>query len=133
MYDSAVTYLSCNLPKTSNCVPWPGSVSIGSLVLSLDGNWYSKFLPELMLAVHVLHPFSICFFFPGHQNMLLSLSIFADPGCPKCSASTTALFGLSRITILSAANNRTNRSVISLKTEKNRLEFYHFGCCGLLF
>ena len=116
-YGSPVTYLLCNLPVKSICTSWPGSVDVGSLIFSVDSNWYFNFLPELMHAVHVLHLFPMFFFISGHQNMLLSASIFVETGCPKCNASTIGHFSSSGNTILSPANNNPNRSVISLKTE----------------
>ena len=67
----------------------------------------------------VLHLSSMSFFIPDHQTILLSASIFVEPRCPKFSASTTCLFSSSGTTILSAANSKRNRLLISLKTKKN--------------
>ena len=69
-----------------------------------------------MHAVHVLHLFSISFFNLDHRNILLSASIFEEPGCPKYSESTTDLSSSSGSTTLSPTNNKPNRSVISKKT-----------------
>ena len=74
-----------------------------------------------MHSVHGLHLFSMSFFIPDHQNILLCASIFAEPGFPKCSASTTVLFSSSGVTILSSVNNKQNRSVTLLKTGQNSL------------
>ena len=57
-------------------------------------------------------------FIPGQQIMLLSASIFVEPVCPKCSASTTCLFISSWITILSPVENKSIRLVILLRTEE---------------
>ena len=119
MYGSQVTYLLCNLLENLICISWPGSVNVGSLIFYVDGIWYFEFLPELMHAVHGLHLFLMSFFISGHQNMVLSASIFVETGCPKCNASATGRFSSSRNTILSPAVNKPNHSVISLKTEKN--------------
>ena len=90
MHCSPVTYLLCNIPqKKSICISWLGSVNVGNFIFAVDGNLYFEFLPELMHAVHVLYLFLMSFFNPGHQNMLLSASIFVEAVCPKCSASTT--------------------------------------------
>ena len=53
------------------------------------------------------------------QNILLSGNIFVEPGFLKCSASTTRLFSSSGPTILSPANSKVNRLVVSLKAREN--------------
>ena len=72
-----------------------------------------------MQAIHVVHFSSMSFSISAHQNMLRSASIFVDPGCPKCSASTICFFNLSGTTTLSPANRKPNDSVSLVKTGKN--------------
>ena len=92
MYSSPVRYLLCNLRNKSICISWPDLDNVGSLIFSVDGNWYFNFLPEFQRAVHLLHLFLMSFFIPRHQDMLLAARIFVEPGCPKCIASITGLF-----------------------------------------
>ena len=112
---SPVTCLLSNLPRKSLRISCPKPVNTVKLIFSIDGNWYFKLLPELMHAVHVLHSVSMFFFSLDHQKILRSASIFVEPGCQKCSASTTCHFISSGTTILSPANSKPNRSVLSLR------------------
>ena len=114
-----VTRLLSSLPEKPICISCSGSVKTGSLIFLVDSNLYFKFLPQLMHAMHVVHLFSRSFLIPDHQNRLLSASIFVEPGCPKCSASTTCFFNSSGITILSPVRNKPNRLISSLKTGEN--------------
>ena len=116
--------------RKSICISCPGSANACSMMFSIDGKWYFKFLPKLMLSARLLHLFSMFFFIPDHQNILLSASIFVEPECLEESASTTGLFSLSGIAILYPANNKPDRSVISLETGKLFRELYLFVCCG---
>ena len=116
LYALPVTCLLCNLLKKSICIFCPGSVKAGNLIFSVDSNFYFIFLPELMHAVHVLHIFAISFSISDHQALLLCVSIFFEPVCPKCNASVTCLFKPAATTIVSPAKSKLNRSVISLKT-----------------
>ena len=118
-YGSPVTSALCNSPEKSICVSCPVSVNTGDLIFFVDGNWYFKLLPELMHALHVLHLFSMSFFNPDYQIYCFFASIFVEPGCPKCSASTTCHSSSSGTTVLSPANSKPNCSVISLKTGDN--------------
>ena len=52
-----------------------------------------------MQTVQVLDFYSTFYRIPAHENMLLSASIFINPVCPKCSASTICLFNSSGIKI----------------------------------
>ena len=119
IYGLPVTCLSCNLQEESICFSGQGSVNNGNLIFSVDGKWYFKFKLELMHAMQALHLFSMSFFIPDHQNLLPSASIFVEPGCPKCNASTTCLLGSSETTILSPANSKPNRLLILLKMGEN--------------
>ena len=69
-----------------------------------------------MHAMDVLRLLSISFFISDHQNILPSANIFVEPECPKCNSSTSCFFNSSETTILSPANSKANRSVMSLKT-----------------
>ena len=80
--------------------------------------WYFIFSPELMHAVRVLHLSSLSSLIPYHQNMLLSASIFVEPGRPNCNASTTCFFNFPGITVFSPAINKQNRLVCLRKTEE---------------
>ena len=80
-----------------------------------------------MHAMHVLHLFSTTFLITDHQNILFSAIIFIGPRCPNYFLSTTCLSTSSGITILSPANSKPNRSVISLKTGENFFGAFSFS------
>ena len=88
IYGSPVACLQGNSQEKSFCIACPGTANTGSLIFSIDGNWYFEFLPELTNAVHVMHISSMSFLIPKHQNLLLCASFFVEAGCPKRSAFT---------------------------------------------
>ena len=67
MYGLPVACLLESLPGKSFCFSCPGSVNTGGLIFLVDGNCYSKFLPELMHALQLMHLFSIYLLIADHQ------------------------------------------------------------------
>ena len=111
-----VTWLSWNSREKSIRIACRGSVSTSRPIFSLFGSWYFIFLPELMQGVHVLQFSFMSYRILAHQKMLLSVSIFVEPGCPKCNALTTCFSNSSGFTILSPEKSKPNRSVSMMKT-----------------
>ena len=94
IYGFPVTSLVCSLAQKYIRISCPGLVKTGSLIFFIDGEWYFAFLPELLHAVPMLHLFLMSFLILDQQNVLLSASIFIEPGCPKSSASTICFFSV---------------------------------------
>ena len=113
---SPVTCSTRKLPEKWIWLSCQGTVQMGSLIFSVDGNWYFNFLPKLMHAMPVLPLSFLSFLISDHQKMLVSACIFARVGYPKCNISITC-FSRSPGTInLPPAINKQKRSVGSLKT-----------------
>ena len=124
--DSSVTCFLCNLPENSIFFSFPGSINTDKLSFLVIGKWYFKFLPELKQTVHALHFSSMSFHITDQQNLLLSASIFVEPGCPKYSAFTTCFLNTSGITNLPPAMSKTNLPVSLVKTGENSSGVHSF-------
>ena len=114
-HGSPVTCLLRKLPEKRTSFSYPGWVVTGSLIFSptvFDFIYSYRNSCTLLL-------FSLSFLIPDRQKRLPFATIFVEPGCRKCSASTACLFGSSGIGILSPAISEQNLSVILLKTGAN--------------